>query len=191
MRATRILLAVPALAMAFAPPAAAGDLALATSFKYDALCAMGVFMGVPTYVEAYPAEHARFTALMTAEDRAAFQGLRRVIVEEGKGLPGPFLTLYFSACDAETLPGLRAVVDRPEALHEALKKTPYYSEADWKDTFEPARPLLAKAFAFLERIGFEATWRAEFEPKIRARIQELQGRLGNVSFLDLQTRLLG
>lgn len=191
MRPHRLLSLVPAAALCLAAPAHAGDLVLKASLKYDALCLVGVLTGDPFYTSQYPDEYARFSALMTGEDRAAFQEVERIVKTEGKGLPGPFFTLYLSAGDAETLEGMQADLADPAKLREAFKKTAYYDENDWNATFDPVRPALIKCLGFLNRVGFDSIWRKEYEPRILARIAELDKRVGDARFLDLQAKLLG
>jgi hypothetical protein len=159
--------------------------------KYDALCCVGLLTGGQLYTARYPQEYARFTALMDDRDRAAFHELRRVITDENKGLPGPLLTLYLSASEAETIDGLQAALSHPESLRATLRGTPYYDEQEWKTVFVPAIPALIHCLGFLKRVGFETIWHAEYEPRILARIQDLNRKIGGTRFIDMQAKLLG
>ncbi|HET6330140.1 MAG TPA: hypothetical protein VFF76_05060 [Holophagaceae bacterium] len=191
MRPHRLFALIPAAALCLAAPAHAGDLVLKTSLKYDALCFVGVLTGDPFYTGQYTEEYARFSALMTDEDRAAFKEVQRIVKDEGKDLPGPFFTLYLSASGAETLEGMQAALADPAKLREAFKKTAYYDENDWNTTFDPARPALIRCLGFLKRVGFDDIWHKEYEPKILARIHDLDKRIGGAKFLDQQAKLLG
>lgn len=193
------LLCVLVLAFSYPAIATAGDLVLKSSVKYDALCLAGMLTGDPFYTQFYEAEYKRFSALMTAEDKAAFGDLKRLIKDERGGLVGPQLALILSVIDEETIAGLIAALKEPTALKAALATrgliegqglSADWTKEDW-DGFEVVRPRLIAALGFFERIGFEKIWREEFAPKIDAKVTEISAKIGDAHFLDDQERLVG
>ena len=188
-----------ALTRAIAGPATDGDLRLHASVRYDALCFIGVLTGDPFYVDNYPLEYRRFAAQTTPAERTAFAKLKTIIKDEHGGLVAPQLTLWFSVLDGNGIVRLLSAVEKPDAWKAALNThglssgkglTADWKADDWRE-FESVRPPLSIALKFLIRVHFENIWRHEWAPAIERRIAQIESKVGNARFLDLQSRLLG
>ena len=163
---------------------------LKPSLKYDALCLLNALSGDPYYLQFYQAEYDHFRPLFTAEERAAFQKLKQVIKEEGEGIISARLSLYFSAVDDETVPEMIRTAHDSSGMEGALRKTPYWSEEEWKN-YEQARPALEAALQGLDRVGFAAYWEQTAKPKIAKRIAELTPDLPRYNIVPLIENYLG
>ncbi|HYE95759.1 MAG TPA: hypothetical protein VD962_06085 [Rubricoccaceae bacterium] len=161
---------------------------LRPSLKHDALAFLGVLTGDPFYVERYPDEYARFDALLTPAARAALAELKREVKDENGGIISAFLTLVFSASDAETIPEMRAALDDPGPLKASFEQTPYASA--WP-LFEIVVPELRVLLGWYEDVGFPAYWEAEVRPRAEARIAELAPQLPGYNVLGETARLTG
>jgi hypothetical protein len=71
-----------------------------------------------------------------------------------------------------------------------LKKTPYWSEEEWKN-YEEARPALETALRSLNRVGFPAYWAQSVKPKVERRITELSPDLPKYNIVPIIERYLG
>jgi hypothetical protein len=166
------------------------DWQLMPSLKYDALCLLNALSGDPYYLHYYQAEYDHFHPLFTAEEQAAFQQLKHVIKDEGGGIVSAKLVLYYSVVDDETLPEMIRTAHDSSVMEGALKQTPYWGEAEWKN-YEEARPALETALRGLNRVGFAAYWRQTAKPKVERRIAELSPDLPKFNIVPVIERYLG
>jgi hypothetical protein len=166
------------------------DWQLKPSLKYDALCLLNALSGDPYYLHYYQAEYDHFHPLFSADEQAAFQQLKHVIKDEGGGIVSAKLALYYSVVDDETLPEMIRTAHDSSVMKAALKKTPYWSEEEWKN-YEKARPALETALRGLNRAGFPAYWRQSAKPKVERRIAELSPDLPKYNIVPVIERYLG
>jgi hypothetical protein len=166
------------------------DWRLEPSLKYDALCLLNALSGDPYYLHYYQAEYDHFHPLFSPEEQAAFQQLKHVIKDEGGGIVSAKLVLYYSVVDDETLPEMIRTAHDSSAMETALKKTPYWSDKDWKN-YEEARPALETALRGLNRVGFPAYWTQSAKPKVERRITELSPDLPKYNIVPIIERYLG
>jgi hypothetical protein len=166
------------------------DWQLKPSLKYDALCLLNALSGDPYYLHYYQAEYDHFHPLFSPDEQAAFQQLKHVIKDEGGGIVSAKLVLYYSVVDDETLPEMIRTAHDSPVMEAALKKTPYWSDEDWKN-YEEARPALETALRGLNRVGFPAYWRQSAKPKVERRIRELSPDLPKYNIVPVIERYLG
>jgi hypothetical protein len=166
------------------------DWQLKPSLKYDALCLLNALSGDPFYLRYYQAEYDHFHPLFSPDEQAAFQQLKHVIKDEGGGIVSAKLVLYYSVVDDETLPEMIRTAHDSSMMEAALKKTPYWSEEEWKN-YEEARPALEMALRGLNRVGFPAYWAQSVKPKVERRIAELSPDLPKYNIVPVIERYLG
>lgn len=166
------------------------DWQLKPSLKYDALCLLNALSGDPYYLHYYQAEYDHFHPLFTTKERAAFVQLKYVIKDNGGGIISANVALYFSAVDAETLPEMIRTARDSTALETALRKTPYWSDDEWR-IYQQARPALETALEALDRAGFAAYWVQTVKPKIEHRIAELSHDLPKYNIVPAIEARLG
>jgi len=166
------------------------DWQLKPSLKYDALCLLNALSGDPYYLHYYPAEYDHFHPLFSAEEQAAFQQLKHVFKDEGGGIVSAKLVLYYSVVSDETLPEMIRTAHDSSVMEAALKKTPYWSEGEWKN-YEEARPALETALRGLNRVGFPVYWTQSAKPKVERRITELSPDLPKYNIVPVIERYLG
>jgi hypothetical protein len=163
---------------------------LKPSLKYDALCLLNALSGDAYYLHYYQAEYDHFHPLFSPEEEAAFRQLKHVIKDEGGGIVSAKLVLYYSVLDDETLPEMIRAAHDSSMMEAALKKTPDWSEGEWKN-YEEARPALEKALRGLNRVGFPAYWTQSVKPKVEKRITELSPDLPKYNIVPIIERYLG
>jgi hypothetical protein len=166
------------------------DWQLKPSFKYDALCLLDALSGDPYYLHHYQAEYDHFHPLFFAEEQAAFQQLKHVIKDQGGGIVSAKLVLYYSVVSDETLPEMIRTAHDSSVMEVALKKTPYWSEAGWKN-YQEARCALETALRGLNRVGFPVYWAQSAKPKVERRITELSPDLPRYNIVPIIERYLG
>lgn len=160
------------------------------SFKYDVLTFLNVLTGDPFYASYYPGEYERFEPQLTPEVREALAGIKRKIKDDGGGIVSAFLTLYFSASNAETLDEMLTVVRDSERMRETLRGTEYYSEEGWA-LYESVRPELETVFGFLLAICFSDDWCSRIRPGIEKKIEEVEVRLPEFNVIKAVESHLG
>ncbi len=166
------------------------DWQLKPSLKYDALCLLNVLSGDPYYLHYYQAEYDRFHSLFTPGEQAAFVRLKQVLKDDGGGIVSATLTLYYSAVGDETLADMIRTAHDSSAMETALRKTPYWSEDDWK-SYKKAQPALEVALRALDRVGFMAYWMQTAKPKVEKRMAELAPELPRYNIVPAIEKLLG
>jgi hypothetical protein len=135
------------------------------SLKYDALCFLNVLTNDSFYRNFYAEEYARFEPRLSPEARASLANLKRKLKDENKNIVSAFLSLYFSATDAETLDEMSAALDDSGKIKANLQKTVYYNKDGWK-LFESVRKDLRVVLKFLKDEQFDVYWRQQILPKI-------------------------
>src|SRR5215831_5139684 len=163
---------------------------LEASLKYDALCLLNTLSGDPYYLAYYQAEYDHFHPLFTPTEQAAFTELKYVIKDKGHGIVSATLSLYYSAVDDETLPEMIRTAADGSAMKQALKATPYWIPAAWRN-YEEAAPALEVALRALDRVGFATYWTQTVKPRIEARIAELSADLPAYDFVPSVEQYLG
>jgi len=166
------------------------DWQLKPSLKYDALCLLNVLSGDPYYLHYYQAEYDHFHPLFTPQEQAAFVQLKHILKDEDGGIVSATLTLYYSTVDDETLPEMIRTAHDSSAMEKALRKTPYWSEDDWK-RYDQARPALETALRALNRVGFTAYWTQMARPRVEKRIAEIAPDLPRYNIIPAIENLLG
>lgn len=139
------------------------------SLKYDALCFLNVLTNDSFYRKFYAAEYARFEPRLSPKVRAALANLKRKLKDENKNIVSAFLSLHFSASDAETLDEMLLALDDADEIKSSLQKTVYYSKDAWK-LFESVEKDLKIILQFLKDEHFDVYWREEILPKIKAKM---------------------
>jgi len=163
---------------------------LEASLKYDALCLLNTLSGDPYYLAYYQAEYDHFHPLFTPTEQAAFTELKYVIKDKGHGIVSATLSLYYSAVDDETLPEMIRTAADGSAMKQALKATPYWIPAAWRN-YEEAAPALEVALRALDRVGFATYWTQTVKPRIEARIAGLSPDLPAYDFVPSVEKYLG
>lgn len=135
------------------------------SFKYDTLCFLNVLTGDPFYQKFYGKEYARFESRLSPQARTALLNLKRRLKDDNKNIISAFLSLHFSATDAETLDEMSDALEDLGKIKANLQKTIYYSKDGWK-LFESVRKDLRVILQFLKAAEFDVYWRQEILPKI-------------------------
>jgi hypothetical protein len=163
---------------------------LKPSFTFDALTFLNTLSGDPFYQKYYQEEFASFDTLITPTAREALVSLKRRIKDEGGNIISAFLTLYFSATEAETLDDMLATLRNSETMRKHLQKTPYYSDGGWK-LYVSVQPELKTIFEFLRQIDFPRYWRERVLPRVSDKIRELEPQLPRYDVIGEDERLLG
>jgi len=162
---------------------------LKPSFKFDVLTFLNILSGDPFYQHYYQKEFAFFDTLVTPTAREALVSLKRKVKDDGGKIISAFLSLYFSATEAETLDDMLAILKNSETMRETLEKTPYFSVTGW-EMYESVRPQLKTIFEFLRQIDFPRYWREQVRSKVQETIQELQPQLPGYNVIGEVERIL-
>jgi hypothetical protein len=180
----------PGLRAGPATPHTITEWQLKPSLKYDTLCLLNALSGDPYYLHYYQAEYDHFHALFTPVEQVAFQTLKHIIKDEGGGIVSATLALYYSAVDDETLPEMIRTARDSSAMEAALRKTPYWSDKQWKN-YEKAKPSLETALQALNRAGLPAYWTQTAKQRIEKRIAELSPDLPKYNIVPVIESYLG
>ena len=160
------------------------------SFKFDALCFLGVMTGDPFYLKYYKAEYSMFADRLTPAASRAFAELKRKLKDENHNIISAFLCLHFSATEAATIDEMLKALDQREALRQNLRKTDYFNEKGWR-LFESVANDLKIALAWLKAAGFIEYWNQNILPALEHRRQELAKHLSAYDIVPEVERYLG
>ncbi len=160
------------------------------SFKYDVLTFLNTLSGDPFYRKYYQKEFGHFDTLITPAARAAIASLKRKVRDESGNIISAFLSLYFSATDAETLDDMLATLKDSETMQKILRDTPYYSDDGWR-LYNSVRPELKTIFQYLQEIDFTHYWREHVLPLATAKIKDIEPQLPRYNVIEEVERLLG
>ena len=163
---------------------------LAPSLPFDILCWLNVLTGDPFYVRYYAQNYEAFKERLTPEVVMALQRVKAKVKDEGKQIISALLCLYFSATDDQTLADLLKTVEDSSRMHQALKQSQYYKEAEWQ-LYESVRPELRTILLFLQDVGFDTYWQTSVLPQLEQRIQHLQEELLRYNVVVEDEALLG
>jgi hypothetical protein len=164
--------------------------AVQPSLKYDALCALDMLSGDPYYLKFYQADYNRLAPQLTLAEKSEFVALKRIIKDKNKGIVSADLALLLSVEPGDTLDDLLTALSKPNEIQERLRRTPYYSPANFQE-FLQVRPHAIAAIRALKRIGFDADWAKNIRPNILARIAVVQPQLTKYNIVPLQEQVLG
>ncbi|MDQ3798206.1 MAG: hypothetical protein M3384_02040 [Acidobacteriota bacterium] len=148
------------------------------SLKYDTLCFLNVLTGDSFYQRFYAKEYARFEPHFTPQVRSALTNLKSKVKDENKNIVSAFLSLHFSASNAETLDDMLNALDESKQIKVDLQKTVYYTKDGWR-LFESIKNDLRIVLRFLQTERFDVYWREEILPKVREKVGSISEYLSN------------
>lgn len=157
------------------------------SLKYDMLSFLSALTADPFYLHYYQAEYDLFAPRFTVEVRQALDDLRRKIKGAGN-LVGPMLAYMFSISQDETLDALLARLDDPGPIKQFI--TQRRGEEDY-GLFESVFDELRVIFNFFRDVDFPGYWLAEIEPRVTARIAEIEASLSRYDIVPVIEQCLG
>jgi hypothetical protein len=170
--------------------AAASQWRVEPSFKYEALCLVGILNGDPYYREYYAAWCDRLEPTLTPEVRAALAEIKRLIKDEAGGIVSASLCLYFSAVPAQTLDQLIAAIDDPETVLGAVRRTPYW-DADAAGVWRAVCPPLRTVLSWMRDAHLERLWREDVLPEMQPQIDAIRAQLQRYAVIPLVDEYLG
>lgn len=160
------------------------------SFKYEALCLVGILNGDPYYREYYAAWCDRLAPQLTPEARAALAEIKSLIKDQAGGIVSASLCLYLSAAPANTLDELIAALEEPETVLAPLRHTPYW-DADTDSQFRAVCPPLHTVLIWMRDAHVEQQWRERVLAKMQPKIDAIRTALQRYDIVPLVDEYLG
>lgn len=157
------------------------------SLKYDMLSFLSALTADPFYLRYYQAEYDLFASRFTVEVRQALDDLRQKIKGAGN-LVGPMLAYVFSITQDETPDALLLRLDDPDPIKQFLIQRK--SEEQY-GLFESVFDELRVIFNFFRDVDFPGYWLGEIEPRVRARIAEIEASLPQYDIVPVVEQCLG
>lgn len=157
------------------------------SLKYDMLSFLSALTADPFYLHYYQAEYDLFAPRFTVEVRQALDDLRQKIKGAGN-LVGPMLAYMFSITHDENLDELLARLDDPDPIKQFI--THRRGEEQY-GLFESVFDGLRVIFNFFRDVDFPGYWLTEIEPRVTARIAEIEASLSRYDIVPVIEQCLG
>jgi hypothetical protein len=161
-----------------------------SSFKYDTLCFLNVLTGDSFYQKFYADEFARFDPRNSPKARTALANIKRILKDENKNIVSAFLSLHFSATDAETLDEMSRSLDDSNRIKANLQNTVYYNKDAWK-LFKSVEKDLKIVFQYLKTEHFDVYWQEEILPRIKVKTADIGKYLSNYDVIPEIEKHLG
>jgi hypothetical protein len=166
------------------------DWQIEPSFKFDVLCFLNTLTGDSFYLDYYQDEYNQFKPRLTPVVQQALERLKYKVKDKNKNIISAFLCLYFSATKDQTLDDMLKTLENSEQMKNNLRKTPYFSEDDWK-VYQSVQEDLKTIFLFLKTISFDAYWEQDVLPKVKQKIAEIEPDLPKYNVIAEDEKYLG
>lgn len=169
------------------------------SYPHDALAFLNLITLDPYFAPFYPdGEGALWRALMSRDERAAVDRLYFWIRGRFNATLSSLMGYVYDISGAEDLGAFRELLRDPDAFMQARRREldilSAQALAGWRVPrflFAPLCRDLGSYLDFLERVGFEAAWRSEREPALRALARRRADELAAYNVVGAVERVLG